>query len=83
MGKKYKIEKWRYIKPLSKKIQSFNQYNNISSLTVRFISFLRKHYDVQNGLKKYKFIPYPGNLNEFEIDLSYINDNPRGTLFCS
>ena len=83
MGKKYKIEKWRYIKPLSKKIQSFNQYNNISSLTVRFISFLRKHYDVQNGLKKDKFIPYPGNLNEFEIDLSYINDNPRGTLFHS
>ena len=83
MGKKYKIEKWRYIKPLSKKIQSFNQYNNMSSLTVRFISFLRKHYDVQNGLKKHKFIPYPGNLNEFEIDLSYINDNPRGTLFCS
>ena len=83
MGKKYKTEKWRFIKPVSKKIQSLYQYNIISSLIVKFISFLRKHYDVQNGLKKDKFIPYPGNLNEFEINLSYINDNPRCSLFCS
>ena len=57
MGKKYKTEKWRFIKPVSKKIQSLYQYNIISSLIVKFISFLRKHYDVQNGLKKINLSP--------------------------
>ena len=51
MGKKYEIEKWRYIKPVSKKILSHKQYNIMSSLQDNLILFLRKHYDVQTGPK--------------------------------
>ena len=55
----------------------------MSSLQDNLILFLRKHYDVQTGPKQEKINPNPRYLNEFEINLSYINDNPRGTLFYS